>query len=255
VIGDELLKGKVTDTNTAYAIGELRRRGIDVKRVAILPDDLDDIQREIRGQSASYDLVITSGGVGPTHDDVTLRALALALGQPIKRSETMEAMIRDAYGVDELTPEQAKMTMLPSGVRLRRVPVDPAAEGEQPSRWPIVQAQNVFVLPGVPSFFRSKLDVILKHFVATDRAVFTRTLVLTTEEEQIVPELNQAVKLFPSVTFGSYPSYDTTEYKTVITIEGDDEELVARALAELKASLQPETIVRRTSVDLQNMLN
>lgn len=178
VIGDELLKGKVTDTNTAYAIGELRRRGIDVRRVSVLPDDLDDIQREIRAQATACDLVITSGGVGPTHDDVTLRALALALNQPIEHSAVMAAIIRDATGVDELTPEQAKMTMLPTGVRLRKVPTSPGDSAE-PSRWPILQAENVFVLPGVPSFFRAKLDQILAHFVATDRAVYTRTLVRT----------------------------------------------------------------------------
>ncbi|KAG8461354.1 hypothetical protein KFE25_010541 [Diacronema lutheri] len=253
IIGDEILKGQIADTNGQYAMRQLRARGLEVRRIAFVRDDLDEISREVRLQSQQLDLVLTSGGVGPTHDDVTIRALALALDRPIEFNAPMAAMIREARGGAPLSPEQEKMALLPRGVSLRIAPA--AADGEPPSsKWPLVQAENVFVLPGVPAFFAAKLDVILAHFVGGGQArAHTRTLVLSVHEEEIVKQLNEAVRANPAVSFGSYP-VDEADYKTVVTIEGADELAVQAALGTLTRMMPPDVIVRQPSKNLEHML-
>lgn len=254
VIGEEILKGQVADANGPLAVARLRARGLSLRRIAVVRDDLDEIAREVRAQSQAYDVVLTSGGVGPTHDDVTIKAVAAALGCAIEFSPQMAAMISEARGGGALSAEQEKMALLPAGSRLR---LPPAAADSEPSasRWPIMQVGNVFVLPGVPAFFAAKLDVILGHFVgAQPPRAHTRTLVLSVVEETIVAPLNEAVAAHPSVSFGSYPA-DEPDFKTVVTLEGDDEAAVEAALAALTGKMSPGTVVRQPSKDLERMLN
>jgi len=252
IIGDELLKAKVQDTNAHYALQVLRKAGLDCQRVAVVPDVLEDIADEVRRQSQRLDLVITSGGVGPTHDDVTIRAVAEALGEGLEEHARMVAMIKEAYGVEELTEAQGKMARLPASTRLRTVPGGPNGE---PSKWPILQVQNIFVLPGVPAFFEKKLDDIVEHFVATERTIHTRQLVLNVAEEHLVAKLNALVARYPDVSFGSYPSVETPDFKTVITIESESEARAGEAVAALEADVGAAAVVRRPSKDLRRMLN
>jgi FAD synthetase len=252
VIGDELLKGKVADTNAPHAIRAMRGKGLDVRRVALVRDELDEIAREVRAQSQALDLVVTSGGVGPTHDDVTLRAVAAAFDRPIERNEEMAEMIRRAYGGAPLSPAREKMALLPAGVRLR---LPPPSESGEPSLWPIVQVENVFILPGVPDFFEAKLATILGHFVGDSRpAVHTRKLALSCAEDDIVRPLNEVVGAYGGLAFGSYP-VSADECRTVVTIEGTDEAEVEAALLALTSKLSPDTIVRTPSKSLEQMLN
>mmetsp|Transcript_9341 Transcript_9341/g.27210 ORF Transcript_9341/g.27210 Transcript_9341/m.27210 type:complete len:653 (+) Transcript_9341:73-2031(+) len=246
IIGDEILKGKVADVNAPYAIGAMRKRGLDVRRVGIVPDTLEEIEREVRAQAQTFDVVVTSGGVGPTHDDVTIKAVAEALGRPIERNEQMAKMIEAACG-SPLSEEQAKMALLPAGVRLRTVPGSGA-------KWPILQAENVFVLPGVPAYFSSKLDAILTHFIDQNRSIFTRQLVLNVIEEDIVADLNTVVADYPAVAFGSYPVLDDPEFKTIVTLEGEDEKVLSDAFKALSAKMRPGAVVRRPSTNLEHML-
>jgi len=179
---------------------------------------------------------------------VTLRAVAQALGRSISFNKEMAAQIREAYGGAPLSAEQEKMAMLPEGARLR---MPPGAA----SKWPIVQVENVFVLPGVPAFFEAKLDLILEHFVAGGLPpVHTRKLVLSVVEGEIVRALNEVVALFPALQLGSYP-VNETDFKTVVTIEGEDEVQVEAALKALAAEMRPGTVVRRPSKNLEHMLN
>jgi molybdopterin-biosynthesis enzyme MoeA-like protein len=199
----------------------------------------------------SLDLVITSGGVGPTHDDVTLRAVAHALGRPMEQSEEMAAMIQHAYRGEALTDKQRKMALLPVGVRLRIPRVEPRPKS------PIVQIENAFVLPGVPAFFQPKLAAILEHFVrdAQLAPVHTRKLVLSAREEEIVRQLKEVVEVYaPAITFGSYP-VDEADFKTVVTIEGSDEAEVERALEALVRKMRLGAVVRQPSKNLDYMLN
>jgi len=203
----------VPDTNTHRAAGLLQARGIELRRVVVVPDDLSLIAAELLLLSRRYDLVITSGGLGPTHDDVTLRAVAGALGVPFEESAEMQAIIDARMGegaIDRAT--RRKMSLMPAGARLRPVP------GQEAQSWPILQCANVFVLPGVPAFFEAKLATICEHFLAANARPLTRKLSLTVAEEAVVGALNAAVDAHAEVTFGSYP-VSQGDVKTVVTLE------------------------------------
>lgn len=198
VVGDEILKGKVPDTNTHEAAQLLARVGLEFGRVVVVPDDLDEISRELRQLCADFDVVLTSGGLGPTHDDITLRAVATALDCEFEVCDEMREIIKARMGdsLEEATAQ--KMSTLPRGAKLLAVPGD--ADG-----WPILQCANVFVLPGVPEFFRAKLEVITTHFIKGAAPRLARTVHLALPEIEIVSSLNAAVAAHAAIEFGSYP--------------------------------------------------
>ncbi|CAM9096616.1 unnamed protein product, partial [Phaeothamnion confervicola] len=244
VIGDEILKGKTADTNTPFATRRLWEHGIPVKRVAVVPDSEAEIADEVRRQVQLFDVVITSGGVGPTHDDVTIRAVAAALGQRVRRNEDMVERLKAAFGVredSELTEAQQKMSMLPELSKLR---VAPAEE----EKWPILQCENVFILPGVPQFFERKMSAIVDHFL-NRRPLHRKKMVLSADEFEIVEQLDAAVAAHPTVTFGSYPYVDNPLFKTVITIEAEEKAAADAAAATLAAVIPPGLVVRTVDDD------
>ncbi|CAM9873798.1 unnamed protein product [Discosporangium mesarthrocarpum] len=128
------------------------------------------------------------------------------------------------------------MAMLPELSKLRVAPMDRKG-------WPILQCENVFILPGVPQFFQSKMGVIAEHFL-NDRLMHCKKIVLNADEFMIVSQLDEAVLAYPGVTFGSYPYFNNTNFKTVITLEGEMEEEVEAAVESLEASLPSEYIVK-----------
>ncbi|CAN0068642.1 unnamed protein product, partial [Laminaria digitata] len=186
-------------------------QGIPVKRVAVVADDEDAIMEEVRRQVQEFDLVITSGGIGPTHDDITIYSVARALNQNVRENKDMLDRLAHNFGVDspdQLTDAQQKMAMLPELSRLRVAPPD----GQK--GWPILQTENVFILPGVPQFFQTKMQTIVDHFLDT-RSMHVKKIVLSADEFLIVGHLNDAVAAHPKVTFGSYPFFSNPAYKTV----------------------------------------
>ena len=216
VVGDEILKGQTADVNSYAAARYLRENNVPLARVSIISDDLDEIADEIRRMQGLCDAVITSGGVGPTHDDVTIKSVAMALGDELVLHQEMAALLIEKMG-DKADDEQARMKMstLPSTSRLQYLTDDP-------DEWPILQCgHNVFILPGVPQFFEAKVKALATHLLSSDleRSVFCR-VVLSCEESAIVEPLNEAVMRHPSVSFGSYPFVDHPGCKTVLTLEG-----------------------------------
>src|SRR5262249_41670449 len=140
IIGNELLSGKIADKNLVILARVLREVGVQLRRVVMILDDLDVIAREIQTLSSSHDFVFTSGGVGPTHDDVTIDAVARAFGAGVVVSPEMEQLLR-AYYKDKITDGHLLMARVPAGARL-------ASSDQVP--WPTVVMSNVWVLPGVP---------------------------------------------------------------------------------------------------------
>lgn len=194
--------------------------------------------------SAANDIVVTSGGVGPTHDDITLKAVALALGRRYEFNEQMQAIIVDkCKSQSESLDEEvlSKMSCLPSGTQLHSVPDEPAA-------WPILQCGNVFVLPGVPSLFRSKLAVITKHFVRGMAATVNREVSLRINEVEVVGLLNALVAAHsPPVRFGSYP-VDQGDVCTILTLEAPQsaQAEIDQAFGALLAGLPSNAIVAKS---------
>jgi molybdenum cofactor synthesis domain-containing protein len=232
LIGNEILSGKVEDENARFLTRELRALGVSLRRMEVVPDAVGEIADSVRILAARFDHVFTSGGVGPTHDDVTLAAVAEAFGMEVRRHPELEALLRAGYG-DRLHVRDLRMADIPAGARLEYGPGGVGADARTP--WPVIVVRNVWVLPGVPSIFRRKFEAVRELFRAAPihgRALFSRA-----GEGQIAGALDEAVAAFPEVEIGSYPHPEAQDYKVKITIDGRDGARVDGALAWLAARL------------------
>ncbi|HEY7371495.1 MAG TPA: competence/damage-inducible protein A [Polyangia bacterium] len=232
LIGNEILSGKVEDENARFLTRELRALGVSLRRIEVVPDTAGEIADSVRALAARFDHVFTSGGVGPTHDDVTLAAVAEAFGMEIRRHPELEALLRAGYG-EHLHERDLRMADIPSGARLEYGPGGARADARTP--WPVIVVRNVWVLPGVPPIFRRKFEAVRELFRAAPihgRALFSRV-----GEGPIAAALDEAVAAFPEVEIGSYPHPEAQDYKVKITIDGRDAARVDGALAWLAARL------------------
>ena len=232
VIGDEILSGKFADENAAYLIRELRELGVALRRIEVIPDVLDDIAAAVRAASARHDHVFTSGGVGPTHDDVTIEGIARAFAVRVVRHPTLEELLRGYYGA-RLEERNLRMAEVPEGAEM--IPAD------HPS-WPVTCFRNIYILPGVPAIFRRKFGAIRERFRAAP--FFVRRVYCMAEEGAIAPTLDAVVADFPGVAVGSYPRFDATDFRVLVTLESKDEARVAAAAAALVERLPAGIIVR-----------
>jgi molybdenum cofactor synthesis domain-containing protein len=228
VIGNEILSGKVEEQNARYLIGELRRLGVSLQRVEVIPDVAGEIAGRVRTWSGAVDHLFTSGGVGPTHDDVTLQAVAEAFGLPVARDAELEALLRQSYG-ERLQERDLRMADLPVGARLEHGPGGPGPH------WPVVVVRNVWILPGVPAIFRRKFETVRELFRAPP--IHGRALYSRAGEGEIAGALDETVAAFPSVDVGSYPHLDAVDYRVKVTFDGRDGPMVDRALAFLAGLL------------------
>ena len=232
VIGDEILSGKFVEENAAFLIGELRALGVELRRITVIPDDLDDIAATVRDASARFDHVFTSGGVGPTHDDVTIEAIARAFATTVARHPELEAKVRD-YWKDQLADANLRLADIPAGSEL--------VYGKD-RVWPVVCYRNVYILPGVPTLFRRKFVDIRDRFRA--QPVTAARIYTDLEEGELAPHLNAVVAAHPGVRVGSYPRFSERDFRVLVTLEGPAAEEVAAAFTALADRLGAH-VVRR----------
>jgi FAD synthetase len=228
VIGDEVLSGKVEEQNARFLVRELRKLGVAVRRIEVVPDVPVEISASVSAASATYDLVFTTGGIGPTHDDVTIAAIAAAFAVPVVRDPAMAATIR-AYSGESFFERDLRMADVPAGADLIY------GNGTARSRWPVVAFRNVYVLPGVPSILQRKFAMIRDRFTAPP--FFSRAIYSREGEGAIAHILDQAAADFSTVAIGSYPHLDATDHKVLITLDGRNEATVAQACAQIVAGL------------------
>lgn len=232
VIGNEILTGKSEDKNASFLIGEMYELGVALRRIVIIPDDPDVIASSVRECASEFDYVFTSGGVGPTHDDVTIEGVARAFGREVVRHPELEAMLRGYFG-GGIDSARLRMADAPEGSELIR-------EGDL--RWPVLAIQNVFVLPGVPELFRKKFESIRERFRA---APFFTYVIYTLEDEfDIAPRLDDVAAQHPDVDIGSYPTFTREDYRVKITLESKEQAAIERARERLLALLDPASIAR-----------
>ncbi|MCI0546824.1 MAG: molybdopterin-binding protein [Candidatus Rokubacteria bacterium] len=232
LIGNELLSGKVVDANAAYLCRELRALGVTVRRICVIPDEIDIIAAEVAAFSAAHDIVFTSGGVGPTHDDVTIEGVARALGVPVVRDPGLVDLLRGFYK-GQLNEARLKMAEVPRGADL--------IAGEA-LMFPAVAVGNIYVLPGVPEIFRQKFDALRERF--REPPFFLTSVFVNIGEGTLADYLNGLLRRHPDLMLGSYPEFANPEYKVKVTLESKDAELVARAVRELLAVLPTGALVR-----------
>ena len=228
LIGNELLSGKVEEQNARFLVRELRALGVVVARIEVIPDDSAEIADTARKLSQRFDLVFSSGGVGPTHDDVTLPAIAAAFGMGMARSAELEELLRGSFGA-RLHERDLRMADIPDGARLEYGPRGRGAS------WPVVVVRNVWVLPGVPEIFRRKFESVRELFRAAP--IFARALYSREGEGPIAGALDAVVAEFPTVEIGSYPHPGAPDYKVKITLDGRSCSDVDAALGSLVARL------------------
>lgn len=232
VIGNEILSGKVSDTNSPFLARELRSAGVSLERIHVIPDDIPVIGETVRAFHQTYDVVFTSGGVGPTHDDVTIAGVAAGLGRRIVRHPELERSLRELFK-GEVDEPRLRLADVVEGTEL-------IFEGSM--RFPTFRVENIYVLPGIPEIFRDKAAAIVRRF-ATDpfhlRVVYSRA-----PETAIAEALNRTLEEFPELMLGSYPKLNDQEYRVRVTLESKDSDYVDRALRMLLELLPANAVVR-----------
>ena len=233
LVGNEILSGKIVDANAAYLCRELRELGVDVRRITVIADEVGVIAQEVRVFSGAFDVVFTSGGVGPTHDDVTIEGVARAMGVSVVRHPALVALIERYYG-RAVNDTNLRMAEVPEGAELVG----------QSLRFPIILMRNVYVLPGVPEIFRQKFDAIRERFRDTPfhlKCVFVRI-----GEGTLAAYLNALLSDFPALILGSYPEFSNPEYRVKVTLESRDEAYLDGALGGFLARLPADAVVKVT---------
>lgn len=255
LIGNELLSGKIRDENGVHLARVLRRRGIALLEITTVADTLDDIGDGLLRLLRRTPLVFTSGGVGPTHDDVTLEAIARATGRPLARDAAMERLLREHYG-DRITPEALAMADLPQGTRLCAesgwpvlrldLPVDLARFPDRP------HAARIYVLPGIPALLRAKVDALesIDGELPMTAGWVLLTVHTSLDESALAGPLQEIANAHPQVEIGSYPRWSADadgrlRAQVRVTFEASEPAAAAAAAAReaLLARLDPTTIL------------
>ncbi len=232
LIGNELLSGKVVDANAAYLCRQFRELGVEVRKISVIPDEVELIAREVREFRAAYTWVFTSGGVGPTHDDVTIEGIARGLGVGVVRHPELVARLEELYK-GRLNPARLKMAEIPDGAEL--LAMDSLIV-------PVLAIENVFVFPGVPEIFRQKFEAIKERF--RERPFLLRSVYVRIGEGTLAEHLNAMVREFPDLLCGSYPEFSNPEYRVRVTLESKEPDYLERALGYLLARLPLDAVVR-----------
>jgi molybdenum cofactor synthesis domain-containing protein len=232
LIGNEILSGKVVDANAAYLCRELRQLGVDVRRITVIPDEVDLIAATVAEFSRGFDVVFTSGGVGPTHDDVTIEGVARAFETRVIRHPHLVGLL-DGYYRGDLNEARLKMAEVPEGAELF---------ASDSLRFPAVVIRNTYVLPGVPEIFRQKFEALKERF--RESPFYLCSVFVSIGEGTLADHLNAVLAGRPELLLGSYPEFANPEYKVKVTLESKDKAYLDEAVSDLLARLPDGAIVR-----------
>ncbi len=230
VIGNEILSGKVVDTNSPYMCQELRSLGVDVRRIAVIPDDIEVIASDVVTFSRAFDYVFTTGGVGPTHDDVTIEAIAHGLQRRLVIHPELDALLQQHWA-ERPSAARQKMASVPEGAQLLMEPSLPI---------PVLQVDNVYIFPGIPQLFRRKFESIKELF--REQPYHVRMVYVSARESDFAHLLDTVVREFPELMLGSYPEVANPHYRVKLTLESKDLAYLERACVRLLALLPAEAI-------------
>ncbi len=230
IIGDEILTGKVHDTNSFFLAQELRSRGIMLSRILVIPDIIDDIAREVRDFSARYDYVFTSGGIGPTHDDITIEGISKGFNVKPVIDGGLRRILEKKH--KDLTPARLKMAEVPEGAELI----------EDGLTFPLIKFRNIYIFPGIPELLRKKFLAIADRF--TGPKIFLKKVYLKESESLLAPYLCEILDREKTVKIGSYPVVDNQDYSVMVTFECADEIALDSAVQLLLQKVSKEKIVR-----------
>ncbi|MDW4500150.1 molybdopterin-binding protein [Sulfitobacter sp. D35] len=225
VIGDEILSGRTRDANMHHLAGRLTEAGIDLREVRVVSDDAAAIVAAVRALSDAFDHVFTSGGIGPTHDDITADAIAEAFGVAIDIREDARALMAAHYEKSglEFNAARLRMARIPDGAALIENPVSVA---------PGFSLRNVHVMAGVPAIFEAMVQSVLPTLTG-GAPLISETLRIDRGEGDIAGPLAELARAYPDLSMGSYPFQRDGKYGANVVIRGQDGAMVREALARL----------------------
>lgn len=232
IIGNEVLSGKTEDTNSYFLCAQLRQLGVEVQKISTIPDEVDQIGQEVVTFSKRFDFVFTTGGVGPTHDDVTIEGVARGFGVKVIRHPDLERRMRQRLGAD-INETRLRMANVPEGAELLATEALFA---------PVIKLRNVFIFPGIPRILQERFEAIKEGF--REAPYFLKTVYVRYGEGVIATILNDVLAKFPKLLLGSYPVLEAVDYKVKVTLESKDSHYLDRALQSFLTSL-PEGAVHR----------
>ena len=229
IIGDEILTGRTREGNAYFLAGELVKAGIDLRQIRVIPDDHATIVAAVRELSAGHDQLFTSGGIGPTHDDITADAVADAFGRAIGVREDARAVLATHYAARglEFTEARMRMARIPEGATLIDNPVSAA---------PGFSVGNCHVMAGVPNIFQAMVAGLLPRLQG-GAPLLSRNWQLLVPEASVADALRALAEAHPEVSFGSYPFVrDTGQYGTNLVVRGTDPAALEAAHDALRAT-------------------
>lgn len=239
VVGSEVLSAKVQDENGPYLARRLRELGVGLRAIHVVPDRTDDVVEALVLARRKAGWVFTSGGVGPTHDDLTLPAVARALGRPLRRDPAMERVLREMHarhhGGAALPEVALRMADLPAGTELLGDP-----------EFPTLVVSGVVMLPGVPSFLRHQFEQVAHLLGGTPYHL--ANLYFSWGEDLLAGPLAAIAEAHPEVEIGSYPRFDRADHRVRVTVEGRDASAVQAVARAILSAVEPGVLVRADGI-------
>lgn len=229
VIGDEILSGRTKDKNIGYIADFCTNVGIDLSEVRIVPDIEDEIVAAVNALRARYTYVFTTGGIGPTHDDITADAIARAFGVGISENPEVIEMLLTRIKLEDLNEARRRMARIPHGARLVKNRVSTA-----PGFW----IGNVIVMAGVPSIMQSMMDAVADKLETGARMIIENIDAGGIPEGAYAAGLGEIAAAHAELSIGSYPSFLDGKFRNQIVVRGKDPEAVATGVARVEALLK-----------------
>ncbi len=230
VIGDEILSGRTKDKNIGYIAEYLTNIGVDLREVRVVPDVSEEIVAAVNALRGRYTYVFTTGGIGPTHDDITADAVAAAFGVTIDHDPRAVAMLSERFSPEELNEARMRMARIPAGAELVANAI---------SKAPGFNIGNVYVMAGVPAIMQAMLDVI-GSTLQTGAKMLSDTVRAGLREGDIGGPLAEVARAHPEVSIGSYPFWSETGPDTNIVVRSRDAEKLLAAMAAVKTMVAGE---------------
>ncbi len=227
VIGNEILSGRTRDRNINYLAKGLEGLGIRLRTVRIIPDDRRMIVDTVNECRRAFDYVITTGGIGPTHDDITSECVAEAFGVGMYRDPEVAELIGSRLRSGDMNEARLRMATFPEGAELIANPISAA---------PGYRKENVFVLAGVPQIMQAMFDG-MKHSLVGGAPMRARAVHVHLAEGAIAEALGEIQDRYPEIDIGSYPAMRGRRFGVSVVLRGTDETLLERALAEVRGAL------------------
>jgi molybdenum cofactor synthesis domain-containing protein len=225
VIGNEILSGRTQDKNISFLAARLNEIGVGLREVRVIPDVTETIVRTVNECRSAFDYVFTTGGIGPTHDDITSDSVAQAFGVKNVLNEHARRILFDHYGDENVNEARLRMAHMPEGAELIENPI---------SKAPGYQIENVFVLAGVPSIMRAMFES-LRHRLVGGAPVRSRTISAGLPEGRIATAFGKLQDAFADVEMGSYPYFRDGIAGCSLVLRSTDEGRLAQATEKLRA--------------------